>query len=58
MFNTAVQQVHFSLEAIGDQPKIRVVIRKRPMNKKELSRGESDVVEVSNGMDVKVREHK
>jgi hypothetical protein len=34
MFTTTIPQAHHSLEAIGDQPKIRVVIRKRPLNKK------------------------
>jgi hypothetical protein len=34
MFTTAIPQSHFSLEPIDDQPKIRVVIRKRPINKK------------------------
>ncbi|KAL4853994.1 Beta-adaptin-like protein C [Chlorella vulgaris] len=28
-----------------DAPKIRVIVRKRPLNKKELDRGESDVLE-------------
>jgi hypothetical protein len=28
-----------SLEKSNDQPKIRVVIRKRPLNKKEQARG-------------------
>lgn len=36
------------VEKGGDQPKIRVVIRKRPLNKKEQARGELDVVEVLN----------
>ncbi len=40
---------------IEDQPKIRVVVRKRPMNKKELGRNESDVVEVRGGASVIVR---
>lgn len=31
-----------------EQPMIRVVIRKRPLNKKEASRGEQDVVDVIN----------
>ena len=41
-----------------EQPKIRVVIRKRPLNKKEISRNEQDVVEVGEGQEVRVREHK
>jgi len=31
-----------------DQPKIRVVIRKRPLNKKEIGRNETDIVDVIN----------
>ena len=29
-------------------PKIRVIVRKRPINKKESSKGESDVIENAN----------
>lgn len=54
MASTGCQQ----LEEMDDQPKIRVVIRKRPLNKKEQNKSETDVVEMSNGADVKVREHK
>jgi kinesin family protein 2/24 len=43
---------------IEDQPKIRVVVRKRPLNKKEQQRGETDVVEVRSGSSVIVREQK
>lgn len=32
-----------------DPPKIRVVVRKRPINKKERERGEEDIVEVNMG---------
>lgn len=32
-----------------DPPKIRVVVRKRPINKKEKERGEDDIVDVHNG---------
>jgi hypothetical protein len=35
-----------------------VVIRKRPLSKKEQARGEQDVVEVSNHAQVAVREQK
>lgn len=38
-----------------EQPMIRVVIRKRPLNKKEAARGEQDVVDVINSNDVVVR---
>ena len=47
---------------IGDktlqQPKIRVVIRKRPLSKKEVGRGEHDAVEVVGQQAVVVREQK
>ncbi|KAL4450674.1 hypothetical protein ABPG77_001030 [Micractinium sp. CCAP 211/92] len=33
------------LASLPDAPKIRVIVRKRPLNKKELERGESDVLE-------------
>jgi|JI9StandDraft_1071089.scaffolds.fasta_scaffold1681453_1 hypothetical protein len=39
----------------SEQPMIRVVIRKRPLNKKESSRGEQDVVDVVNSNEVVVR---
>lgn len=35
-------------------PKIRVVIRKRPLSKKEEQRGESDIVEVQDESSVVV----
>ena len=40
------------------QPKIRVVIRKRPLSKKEAGRGEQDAVEVTGQQGVVVREQK
>jgi kinesin family protein 2/24 len=42
----------------SEQPKIRVVIRKRPLNRKEAARGEQDVVEVLHSNQVVVREQK
>jgi kinesin family member 2/24 len=42
----------------SEQPKIRVVIRKRPLNRKEVARGEQDVVEVAHSNQVIVREQK
>lgn len=46
---------HGEGETFRDQPKIQVVVRKRPLNKKELQRNEQDVVEVTKGADIKVR---
>lgn len=39
-------------------PKIRVVVRKRPLNKKELKKGELDVVEIPSDTNVIVKEAK
>jgi len=41
-----------------DTPKIRVVIRKRPLNKKETSKNDSDIVEVTSKDSIIVREEK
>ena len=39
-------------------PKIRVIVRKRPLSKKELAKSDSDVVEIRNGRQVVVKELK
>lgn len=39
-------------------PKIRVVIRKRPLGSKELARKDKDIVEIREGTVVSVRELK
>lgn len=39
-------------------PKIRVCIRKRPLNNKEKLKNEKDIVKVMNGKEVKVKEKK
>lgn len=41
-----------------EQPKICVVIRKRPLNKKEQQRNESDIISVQNGQTLIVSEYK
>jgi hypothetical protein len=38
--------------------KIRVAVRKRPLNKKETSRNEMDIIEIKNGNTVIVKELK
>jgi hypothetical protein len=38
--------------------KIRVVIRKRPANKKEISRGDIDIIETRNSQTMVVKELK
>lgn len=39
-------------------PKIRVCIRKRPLNNKERMKNEKDIVDVRNGREVYVKEKK
>ena len=39
-------------------PKIRVCIRKRPLSKKERSKGEKDTIMVLNGKEVHIKENK
>jgi kinesin family protein 2/24 len=41
-----------------DTPKIRVVIRKRPLNKKENSRNDTDIINVISKDQLIVREEK
>jgi kinesin family protein 2/24 len=41
-----------------DEPKILVAIRKRPLSKREGSRGESDIISVRNGETIIVSEYK
>jgi hypothetical protein len=41
-----------------DEPKIVVAIRKRPLAKKEESKGETDIISVKNGETVIVSEYK
>lgn len=41
-----------------EQPKILVAIRKRPLSKKEVGKGENDIVSVKNGDTVIVSEYK
>jgi hypothetical protein len=41
-----------------DLPKIRVVIRKRPANKKEITKGDIDIIETRNSTTMVVKELK
>ena len=36
-------------------PKIRVIVRKRPLSKKEFARGEKDIIEIPNNHTVLVK---
>ena len=47
-----------SFQFLDNIPKIRVVIRKRPLTKKELLKGDQDIVEVREPQAVIVREAK
>ena len=39
-------------------PKIRVVVRKRPLNKREINKNEMDIIDIRNGNSVIVKELK
>ena len=39
-------------------PKIRVIVRKRPLTRKELSKNETDVVDIKDGNTIIVKETK
>ncbi len=41
-----------------EAPRIRVVVRKRPLNKKELKKNEEDIMEVRNAQTLAVKEMK
>ena len=45
-------------EYVDNLPKIRVVVRKRPMNKKENQKNDADIVEIRKPQTVIVREMK
>ena len=53
--NTSIQSRIPSYQSI---PKIRVIVRKRPLSKKELSKNDQDVVEIRNNRQVVVKELK
>ena len=42
-------------ERIVEQPMIKVVVRKRPLNRKEATRGEQDVIDIPSPHEVAVR---
>jgi len=47
----------FSVD-LKDIPKIRVVVRKRPMNKKEISKSDMDIIETKASQTIIVKELK
>jgi hypothetical protein len=49
------QNINSSIDSI---PKIRVIVRKRPLNKKEVSKNEMDIIDIRNSNTVIVKELK
>lgn len=49
---------HQTEDLMGNIPKIKVCIRKRPMNRKESAKGDIDIVEVRGTQTVVVKEQK
>ena len=43
---------------LRDIPKIRVIVRKRPMNKKEIAKSDMDIIETKNSQTIIVKELK
>jgi kinesin family protein 2/24 len=43
---------------VKDVPKIRVIVRKRPLNSKELKKNDLDTIEIRSGQTVVVKELK
>lgn len=46
------------MESQKPTPKIRVVVRARPLNAKETRKGEKEIVKIQNGADLIVEEMK
>ena len=44
--------------SLKEIPKIRVVVRKRPMNKKEIAKNDMDIIETENDKTIIVKELK
>ena len=47
-----------NFQFLDNTPKIRVVIRKRPMGKKEIQRNDADIIEIRGPQTVVVKETK
>lgn len=47
-----------SFDSLKDIPKIRVVVRKRPMNKKEIAKSDMDIIETKGEKTIIVKELK
>jgi hypothetical protein len=66
-FNDVMMKEYSSNNAVNVQtgqnsydpvPKIRVVVRKRPLNKREINKNEMDIIDIRNGNTVIVKELK
>jgi len=66
-FNDVMMKEYSSNNAVNVQtgqnnydsvPKIRVVVRKRPLNKREINKSEMDIIDIRNGNSVVVKELK
>jgi hypothetical protein len=53
-----VSQGNYQESSSKDIPKIRVVVRKRPLNKKELSKNDLDIIELRGPQKIIVKELK
>jgi hypothetical protein len=53
-----VSQGYYQDPGSKDIPKIRVVVRKRPLNKKELSKNDLDIIELRGPQKIIVKELK
>lgn len=49
MQSSAAQEAAAALASVPDPPKIRVIVRKRPLNRKEVEKGDNDVLECDAG---------
>ncbi|KAL4481486.1 hypothetical protein ABPG74_007575 [Tetrahymena malaccensis] len=53
-----MMQQEFNIDDLSNEPRIKVVIRKRPVNKKEQAKSDVDIIEVKTGQSVIVKEMK
>ena len=56
--NQQVQQSQSQIPSYQSIPKIRVIVRKRPLGKKEIAKNDTDIVDIRNNKQVVVKELK
>jgi len=56
--NNLNSNLNMNANLVDSCPKIRVAVRKRPLNKKEISRSEMDIIDIRSGNTVIVKELK